>query len=199
MSTRTLTQRHRAQQLLLRRATIAQLTRLWPVLDWTRLDETYPVLAVNVAKLVQSNRQTSSGLAAQYLRVFRTQTGVPGDTKLVIAPPLIVDQLQASLHATSVAAVKNAAGRGVLEQVAMADGLTQTQGAMARLVLNAGRRTVIDTLGADDRARGYQRVLGGAGCEFCRMLAGRGVVYGEQSAEFEAHDHCGCTAEPVYA
>jgi hypothetical protein len=30
------------------------------------------------------------------------------------------------------------------------------------------------------------------------MLAGRGSVYSADTAEFEAHDHCGCSAEPVY-
>jgi hypothetical protein len=43
-----------------------------------------------------------------------------------------------------------------------------------------------------------QRVLGGAGCDFCQMLAGRGEVYSAETADFEAHDHCGCTAEPIY-
>jgi hypothetical protein len=194
-----LTQRHRAQQLLLRRATVAQMARLWPALDWAQLDATYPRFAVSVAKLVETNRQTSSGLAASYLRAFRKAHNVPGEVKPVFAEPLIVDQLQSSLHTTSVAAAKNAAGRGVVAEVAMADSLTLSQGAMARLVLNAGRQTVVATLQADDEARGYQRVLGGGGCDFCQMLAGRGAVYGEQSAEFEAHDHCGCSAEPVYA
>jgi hypothetical protein len=36
-------------------------------------------------------------------------------------------------------------------------------------------------------------------CDFCEMLADRGAVYGEASADFEAHDHCSCSAEPVFA
>jgi hypothetical protein len=30
------------------------------------------------------------------------------------------------------------------------------------------------------------------------MLADRGAVYSEATADFAAHDHCGCSAEPVY-
>jgi len=96
----TLTQRHRAQQLLVRRATVAQVSRLWPALDWSRLDATYPMFAVQVARLVQTNRQTSSGLAAAYLRAFRKSHGVPGEVKAVFAEPLVVDQFQTSLHTT---------------------------------------------------------------------------------------------------
>ena len=41
-----------------------------------------------------------------------------------------------------------------------------------------------------------RRVLGGGGCDFCRMLAGR--VYPRDNADFEAHGKCACTSEPVY-
>jgi hypothetical protein len=195
---RALTQQHRAQQLLLRRATIAQVSRLWPALDWARLDESYPAFAVSVAALVQRNRQTSAGLAAEYLRAFRKASGVPGELKVVFAEPLIVDQFSTSLRVVSVVAAKKSAAAGKVADLAMTDALTETQGSMARLVLNSGRETVTGTITADPRATGYQRVLGGSGCEFCQMLAGRGAVYGEASADFEAHDHCGCSAEPVF-
>ena len=194
-----LTQQHRAQQLLLRKATVSQLERLWPALDWARLDATYPAFAVSVARVVQRNRQTSAGLAASYLRAFRQAEGVPGAIEPVFAQPLIVEQFNASLGATSIAAIKTAASNGIAQDVAMSNALTQTTGAMARLVLNAGRETTLETLRADSAAFGFQRVLGGGGCDFCQMLAGRGAVYKEDTASFEAHDHCGCTAVPVYA
>lgn len=198
MSAHTLTQQHRAQQLLLRRATVAQVSRLWPALDWARLDATYPEFAVNVARLVQANRNTSAGLASQYLRAFRKAKGVPGEVKVIFAEPLVVDQFNVSLRVTSLVAAKTAAGNGVPAEKAMADALVQTSGSMARLVLDAGRMTAVDTLREDPAAFGWARVLGGGGCDFCQMLAGRGAVYKEDTADFEAHDHCGCTTEPVY-
>jgi hypothetical protein len=192
----TLTQRHRAQQLLLRRATVAQLARLWPALDWARLDATYPAFATQVAGMVQRNRQTSAGLAAAYLRAFRSAEGIPGEVRPVFAQPLIVDQFNPTLHSTTVAAAKASAARGVAADVAMSNALTVSQGAMARLVLDAGRQTVTQTL-ATEGAR-WRRVLGSGGCDFCQMLAGRDAVYAAETADFEAHGHCGCTAEPVY-
>lgn len=197
-TTHVLTQRHRAQQLLLRRATVAQMAHLWPALDWARLDATYPAFAVQVAALVQRNRRTSAGLAAAYLRAFRQTSGLPGQAKAVFAEPLIVDQFTASLAATSIAPIKSAASRGVAAEIAMRNGFTQASGSMARLVLNASRETIVQTLAVDSGARGYQRILGGDGCEFCQMLADRGGVYSAETADFQSHDHCGCTAEPVY-
>ena len=196
--TRPLTQQHRAQQLLLRRATVAQVAKLWPALDWARLDATYPNFALSVAALVQRHRQTSAGLAAQYLRAFRLASGVPGELKVVHAEPLIVDQFTTSLRVVSVIAAKKSAAAGKAAELAMADALTETQGSMARLVLDAGRDTATKTLKADRAAYGWQRVLGGGGCDFCQMLAGRGAVYKEDTADFPSHDHCGCSAEPVY-
>lgn len=189
-----LTQQHRAQQLLLRRATVAQVEQLWPALDWAALDDTFPAFAASTATLVQRNRQTSTGLAAGYLRAFRRQS-VRGEVRPALAAPLVVDQFTTSLRVTSLVAAKKAAGRGVPADVAMADARTQTTGALARLVLNAGRETVTETVRADPQARGWQRVLGGGGCDFCAPRAGVRMTSDEV---FEAHDHCGCTAEPIY-
>ena len=195
---RQLTQQHRAQQLLLRRATVAQMAKLWPALDWARLDATYPDFALAVGRLVQVNRQTSAGLAAQYLRAFRKAHGVPGQVKVVFAEPLVVDQFNTSLRVTSVVAAKNAAAAGTPMELAMRNALVQASGSMARMVLDSGRDTVVESVRADRAAFGWQRVLGGGGCDFCQMLAGRGAVYKEDTSDFQSHDHCGCTSEPVY-
>ena len=197
MTAHALTQRHRAQQLLLRRATVAQVSRLWPALDWDRLDETYPSFALSVAALVQKNRQTSSGLAAQYLRAFRSAAGVPGELKVVFAQPLIVDQFTTSLRVTSVVAAKKSAAAGKAADLAMGDALTQTQGAMARIVLDGGRETATLTGKADDRSPGFRRVLGGGGCDWCRQFIDDEIHYTD-GYDFDAHDHCGCTVEPVF-
>jgi hypothetical protein len=186
---RTLTQQHRAQQLLLRRTTVGQVKRIWPMLDWARLDATYPVFAATAARLVEQNRRTSGGLTAGYLRAFRTASGIPGEARATLG---------GSLRATTIAAIKTAAANGIAADIAMANGLTQASGAVARLVLDGGRETFMGTIQNDSAASGWQRVLGGAGCDFCAMLADRGAVYKEDTADFASHDHCGCSAEPSY-
>jgi hypothetical protein len=193
-----LTQRHRAQQLLLRRATQAQIDKIWATLVFEDLDGSYPRFALLASQVVERNRLTSSGLASSYVRNFRKALRVGGELEILTAEPLVVDQFNAALHTTSVAALKSATENRVPEATAVANALTETRGAMARLVLNAGRETVTRTTVNDSRAAGWQRVLGGGGCDFCRMLSSRGDVYSEETAGFEAHDHCGCSAEPVY-
>lgn len=194
-----LTQQHRAQQLLVRHDTMTKMARLWPALDYARLDATFPGFAVAAARLVQANRQTSAGLTSAYLRRFSKAAGIPGDVRLGRLEPFNVDQFATSLHVVSVASIKSATAESVAADVAMTNGLTRTQMAMARLALEGGRQILTATVQADPGFVGYQRVLGGGGCDFCKMLAGRGAVYGEQSVNFEAHDKCGCTGEPVPA
>jgi len=198
VSVALLTQTHRAQQLLLRRATVARLAKLWPALDWARLDATYPAFAVQVGALVQANRMTSAGLSAQYLRAFRKASGIPGELKVVFAEPLIVDQFTTSLRVSSVVAAKNAASRGELADEAMSDAFTLASGEMSRLVLDAGRETVRATSIADPRCEGWERIVSRGACEFCVMIADRGAVFTKDSADFQSHGACGCTAAPVF-
>lgn len=72
-------------------------------------------------------------------------------------------------------------------------------GGLQRRIANAGRATVMSSSIADPAAGGWQRVTGGNACGFCRMLAGKGAVYGEATADFGAHDHCNCAAVPAFA
>lgn len=191
-----LTTLHRRRQLALRKATLAEMARLWPALDWNDLDGTYRLLAAPTAEMVAKYRRTSAGLAAGYLRAYRVASGLDGDVRIVIPPLLNLEQLNASLHSTTVAAVKKSTALAVPVDVAMGNALTRSSGAMARLVLDSGRQTVTRSIASDDRAVGWRRVLGGGGCDFCRKLAGR--VYPRDNADFEAHGKCGCTSEPVY-
>lgn len=195
LGTRELTVMHRRQQLALRKTTIAQMEEIWPALDWANLDKTYPGFAAEVAALVSKNRMTSSGLAAAYLRAFRVASGLSGDVRIVV-PPMAPEQFKTSLRVTSLVAAKKSAARLVDPNVAMTNALTQASGSMARLVLNGGRETVAQTIRNDSEATGWRRVLGGGGCDFCKLLAGR--VYPRDNADFDAHDKCGCTSEPVY-
>ncbi|HVY10811.1 MAG TPA: hypothetical protein VHB18_11790 [Mycobacteriales bacterium] len=74
---------------------------------------------------------------------------------------------------------------------------TLIAGGAQRRTANFARRTVMGSSVADPHARGWMRV-GVGECEFCQMLLGRGAVYTEATADFEAHDHCQCGAEPAF-
>lgn len=193
-----LTELHRRQQLALRAATLRQVTALWPALDWNRLDDTYPALLASIGPLVYRQRELSALLAANYLEVFRRDAGVGEPLTIVEPPPLEVARLAKSLAVTSVASAKAAATRGILGERAMSTALVRTLGSVGRMVLDAGRETIVETVRADPVARGWQRVTSAKACSWCRMLEGRGAVYKEETSRFASHDHCGCTSEPVY-
>lgn len=70
-------------------------------------------------------------------------------------------------------------------------------GGLQRRIANVARETVATSSVADPSADGWQRSASG-GCAFCQMLAGRGTVYSERSADFASHDACRCVAVPAF-
>lgn len=198
LSTRQLTLAHRRQQLALREVTLREMQRLWPALSWDDLDGTYPALAAAVAEMVARGRRTSAGLSAGYLRAYRVASGLDGDVRIVIPQALNVDQLDATLHSLAVAAPKTSAAKSVAPDEAMDNALTRSSGAMARLVLDAGREAILNTLRGDAEAKGWRRVVGGGACDFCRTVGGSGSRIYNVDADFDVHSKCGCTSEPVY-
>jgi len=60
------------------------------------------------------------------------------------------------------------------------------------------RDTVIGNRLRDRQAVGYKRIASASACGFCRMLAGRGAVYKQETAYFASHGNCQCTVVPVF-
>lgn len=72
-------------------------------------------------------------------------------------------------------------------------------GGTQRRIADHVRYTVAGSSVADPAAEGWQRVTDGNGCAFCTMLAARGSVYSESTADFASHDDCGCSATPAWS
>lgn len=183
--------------LAIRAASMRDVLRLWPALDFNRVDATFPAWLTAMTPVVERGRRQASELASLYLRAHRLEAGIADEVTVRTAAPAPARQVTRSMHYTTVEAVKVATRAGQSSQQAMASAQVQTMGSVERLVTNAGRETVMQTAVADSRTVGWQRVTSG-GCDFCKMLAGRGDVYTESSSAFRAHDHCRCSAEPVY-
>ncbi|WP_235738989.1 VG15 protein [Nocardioides alcanivorans] len=92
--------------------------------------------------------------------------------------------------------------RGAHSLVSWAVGTATDGAALQSLILGGVQRRIADHVrltvtsnSIDDRAAaGWQRVTDGNACTFCSMLAGRGSVYSEATADFASHDECGCSA-----
>lgn len=105
-----------------------------------------------------------------------------------------------SLEVTGPVAQKIAAARKKPLDEARDASFTQAAGAATRQVLTGGRKSLLTLLEEDPQALGWIRVTDGDPCAFCALLASRGPVYrSQETAAFQAHDHCACTAEPVYS
>lgn len=192
-----LTRSHRLAQKRIATDTITAMRRIWPLLDGYDLDSTAPAWLDAAVPVIDAFRAESARNAAAYVRAFRAIEIGRGATP-VLAGAVAPDVATTSLLVTGPISVKSAVARGVPIVRAMSVAEASSSAAAMRHALNAGRETVTGTLATDQAARGWARVSGGGACKFCSMLAGRGHVYSAGTVDFQAHDGCSCSAEPVY-
>ena len=96
------------------------------------------------------------------------------------------------LRGAALAGIINARRRGFSPTAAARNGFAKVSGSASGLVFGGSRLVLTEATGK------YRRVAGGSACDFCLMLEGRGAVYSVRTADFTAHDHCACSAEPVF-
>ena len=194
---KALTAAYRRESLTLRAGTIRSMQAVWPALDWNRLDETFPAWLAATRGLVERDHAKAAQMAGLYVEALRRAEKAAGSATVQLAT-LDPERASTALRVTSLVALKRSAVAGVPGAQAKAHAFVQASGAATRLVLDGGRDTIRETVAADSEARGWQRVGSGRSCSFCSMLLGRGAVYTEATADFASHDHCACSAEPVY-
>lgn len=173
---------------------------LWSLIDPADLDATVERWLRLAVPVVERNHDQSARLAAAYLRTFRT-IEAPDLPPLQLPPPptFVPAQATTSLTVTGPVTVRTATAAGSSLPAASDAGLSASARAAMRLALNAGRDTIVGAVNADPAAQGWARATSGNPCSFCAMLASRGPAYSEETVGFEAHDGCGCSAEPIYS
>lgn len=198
--TTALDERWQAEQRGLRVAAVRDIVTLWPLLDLTDLRSTLLPWATAVAGRVVERRAAGAQLALEYLDASRRQAGVAGALRPVLTKTVDPDRFLTMMRSTTVRAAGlavQAPGTPLARQAADA-ALVRSAGAASRLVLEAGRETVRETVAADPDARGWARQTSGSPCPFCAVLASRGGVYKEATADFRAHDNCACVPRVVW-
>lgn len=189
-----LTRQHYAQQVAVKAQMVRDAAKLWRLwtpgsrASWDDMTETaYAIIAARHA--------VSSAAAARYFETLSAiQTG--RRERVVLAERLDPERVAKSLAATGLVGTFTAKARGASMQAAAQVGFTRFAGAASKLALSGGRETVVASSIASTRALGFQRVTSGDACMFCQGIADEGVL---DAGEFAAHDHCSCTAEPVFA
>ncbi len=193
---RLLTERHRQAQLQVRSRALRDYIRLWPI--WLGDEETFVDLTTASIVIAGAYKVMSATLAGSYFQSYRLAEEVRGETATRLAAPIDERKVTAGLVVTGRNAVTSALDAGKPAEVARELALVRTSGSISRHVLSGGRETLLRSVADDKEALGWGRVTDGDPCAFCAMLAGRGPVYEEDTVDFEAHDECGCGAEPVY-
>lgn len=201
LDARRLTEAHRLGQTQLGVDIVQAMQSLWPLLDPDDLDGSVERWIRAVLPVVAGQRSGSARLAASYVTAFKTLElgGTATPAPVVLAEDIPVEALTTSLIVTGPVAAKASIARGLPAARAMDTALVTSAKAAMRHALDGGRRTTLDTVAADRNAVGWARATSGQPCHFCAMIASRGPVYkGENTADFQPHDGCSCTAEPVY-
>lgn len=184
------TERHRLAQARLGTQTAALLAVLWGRVA-PRSDAEFARWLALATAIVRRQASTSADLAADYYATLRGDGYVP-----VVVDALDEGRVVASLTATGPAAMRKAIGKGLDPDAASATARATSAAAGMRHALNAGRSTLLTNVANDDQAYGWRRVASGSACKFCASLDGK--VHRQATADFRAHDGCGCSAEPLF-
>jgi hypothetical protein len=197
-----------AQQAALAALLTRAVAEAFGILDVHALVATVPQLGAAVAALVRFYGAASGAVAARFYAAARADAGIIGHIHVPVASPAglaeVTRQVEwATQGLWSPPAGTPGAPTGDAALAAARDAfdaaLVKTQGVAENLMLTTARSTVIGAVGAHRAARGWARVTEPGACSFCLLLATRGPVYrSEGTADFQAHDHCRCVAEPVF-
>lgn len=194
-----LTEAHRLLQGRVASGTVRDLLRLWALVDPVDLGGTIDPFARAGLALVQAGRRASASAAQRYYVAFRQTEGIRGTIVVTTAVSPPDEFVAGALRGGGLAGIRNARLRGADVTTAHQNGFVKMSGSAVQLVAGGGRETLLDAIRSDPEAQGFQRVTDGSPCAFCAMVASRGIVFKEEAtAGFEAHGHCGCTAEPAF-
>ena len=174
-------------------------------------DAAWQAVRTSVAALIADRRRQSADLAAAFYRAERLAAGLRDPFTPAVPAPLPAEQVLAAVDATGIAAFRRALRAGATPQQAVDRAAVTLSGSASRLALGGGRAAVDESVRRDDEAIGWIRLTDADPCPWCLMMASRGATFhsaasagGAKNAQFVGdgdfawHDHCGCTALPVW-
>lgn len=162
----------------------------WSRLQPSNLKGSLPDFTVLMHSLVRKYGPVSGAMAGRFYQAARRAHGLPAGRPLVADPPPL-DQVST--------AVQWATSGLWADPTATEPARVKVDGAVTKLVQDVGRQTILGSVQADPKAKGWARVPEPGCCAFCALLATRGAVYKDQpTADFRSHDHCRCHAEPIF-
>lgn len=188
MASRPDVERLRSANAGLVRIVTADLNGFWGSLNLSRPEAARDALLDFLPALVTKYGDAAATVAADWYSDVRNAAGVRGPFVPLLAEAVDSDRVASTVRFAA--------------QHLFTDDPSQTlaslSGAVSKYALEPGRQTIVESAIRDPRASGWKRVTRGGGCDFCRMLEGRGGVYKEATAHFASHGHCHCAAVPSW-
>jgi len=169
-------------------------------LDPADPDKGFAAFVATLTQLIAGGRRSAYVLALRYYELLRDAAGVATPPPEPAEPEFPTSAVTASLIWTGPRYARSLEARGKTDNVREVVGRAVGRAAM-RHTLNAGRTTVFGSVVVDPAALGWARITDADPCDFCKMLAGRGLVYKtERSAGGlnRWHDGCACAVVPLF-
>lgn len=200
MATQTqLAEEYRAEQARLSAEVTRDVVVLWLATYEPGNSQVWRRLLDALRVLISGFRGRSSRAAVNYYLNARSQARAPGLLVPKMAPDPPAELVEVTAQVTGARAYGRSLTSGMTVEQARRNAGVQLSGAASRIVLDAGRQTILDAVDEDREAIGWIRITDAKPCAFCAMLASRGPVYQEDTASFQAHPHCACIAAPVFS
>lgn len=197
--------RYRAAQLGLTRLLVRDVRGLRRLILPSRLRESVPDWLTAMNAIVEQYARTSATLAADFYDGQREAAGVPGPFTVPVSDPPAPEQTEASLRwATKDVWPRDPGDPRTTDaqrqpiEVRLAQAEKKAEQVTQKLVTDTGRGTVQEAVRQDRQATAWARSAARGACAFCKLLASRGSVYKQNTADFRAHDGCHCGVIPVF-
>ena len=198
---------HHEEQKHIARSVVIELHPAWEILDFHDLKRTTAPWLKIVRPIVERAFQKSQSVAAEFVKNYRNvRLGDPQD--MGFAAPRLDRQtslkIMASMTVTGPVWMAKRSFPGMdlntIPQIKR-DGFSKSTGAVTRIVLNGGRKVVLDLVLADPLARGVAGIADPDACNGCQFLTAPIMKSdGEKrmAAVSVGHDFCNCSVKPIY-
>lgn len=182
---------------------LARIQALWDqVFDPKDPAGTLPQIGTIVGRWITGAQAGAAAEATRYLAgLISAQTGIPlaAIEPFAIPPGLVGSTASGSTMLRYIgqapAVYFNRIGQGMNNDMAAASTLSFLNSSAASEPYRVANGTVNHNATKDKRYTGRcKRIIRATACPFCVMIADRGYI--PSHADFQAHAHCRCTAEP---
>jgi hypothetical protein len=194
-----LAEAYRVEQAQLSAEATRAVLALWLAMYEPGNSQVWRAFLVALTTLINALRGRSSQSAVIYYLESRRAARAPRSFTPRVAPAPLLELIEATAQLTGARMYGRSLSAGMTPERALRNAGVQVAGATSRIVLDAGRQTILDAVEEDREAIGWTRITDAKPCAFCSMLASRGPVYSEDTVSFQAHAHCACIAAPVWS